>query len=81
MDCIAELNQNKFIKNQQSGLFFCNLEENSIESKKYFSKLQSTLASSDAIFEEKNVSYLINNVFCENGEFFFVRHLTDFYSI
>ena len=68
MDCIAELNQNKFIKNQQSGLFFCNLEENSIESKKYFSKLQSTLASSDAIFEEKNVSYLINNIFCENGE-------------
>ena len=68
MDCIAELNQNKFIKNQQSGIFFCNLEENSIESKKYFSKLQSTFASSDAIFEEKNVSFLNNNIFCENGE-------------
>ena len=67
MDSIVEMNQNKFIKNQQSGVFFCNLEENSLESKKYFSKLQSTSASSNSI-EEKNVSFLVKNVFCENGE-------------
>ena len=68
MDCIVEIKQNKFIKNQQSGLFFCNSDESSVESKKYFSKLQSTSASSNSIIEDKNVSFLISNGFWENGE-------------